>query len=255
LLAALYLHLASLVLLAPFVHISSQSAAIDLSAVLYGVGAGVLAAIGDVLFGKASASSTMAVGIPLVNVIGAALPATVSALQGDPFTSLGAVGMLGALIATIFASLPSNGQVAVQGAGYAIAAGFCFGGMYALLTQVPAASSIIVVYVMRLAGTVALIPGMIAAYKGWTFLKIREGLMPGMLSGVASVLANSLFVYAMSSGYRVTHSVVAIGLSAPAGVMIAYLYQREKINVSQVVSVALALFSIALLAVNQKEVL
>jgi|GEM_PF-4633346 len=251
LLAALCLHLASLFLIAPFAAIGWHFGVISISAVMYGVGAGVLAAIGDVLFGRASASSTMTVGIPLANVIAAALPATVAAIQGDPITPLGAVGIVGALVAGIAAALPSNGRVAVHGAGYAIAAGICFGGMYALLTQVAATASVTVVFVMRVAGTVALIPGLITDYKGWGKMQIRAGLMPGVLSGVASVLANSLFVYAMSAGDRVTHSVVAIGLSAPAGVIIAFLYQREKVNISQTIAASLALGSIAVLAVNQ----
>ena len=77
---------------------------------------------------------------------------------------------------------------------------------------------------------------------------LGNGATAGIASGAASVAANLLFIYAVTSGPKAAVSVVAIALSAPIGVAIANCVAREKLNVAQLVSAASALVSIGLLA-------
>lgn len=249
LLAALWLHIASLAVLAPFLLIWHRPIAAD--ALLFGVLAGVAAAIGDVLLGRALARSVMTVGIPLANVIAAAIPALVVVAQGEPISVIGAAGVLGALVASALAVAPSNGRLAMQGAGYAGAAGICFGTMYALLAQTGATDTLMVVFVMRLAGTLALLPGLAQAGQRKLEL-VRAGAVSGVASGLASVGANVLFILAMASGEsRVATSVIAIALSAPAAMLIVHLMARERLTILQGASSMSAMLAIAALAVPQ----
>ncbi len=250
-LAAVWLHLASLVVLGPMLLAGIGVSSLSPSDVYFGVGAGILAAVGDVFFGIAVRNSTMSVGIPLANVIAAAIPASIVALQGDHFGGLVAVGVLGAVIASGLAVAPSNGTMAWRGAGYAMLAGVCFGGMFGLLTQVAAASSLLVVFVMRVAGTVALVPAAWRESGAWRREHFNNGLWIGVLSGVASVAANELYVAGMTIGERVTHAALAVGLAAPAGMIIANLIQRECLSRMQAASAFVAVVSIGALSVAQ----
>lgn len=245
-LAALWLHIASLILLAPFILVGGDWRSISLDDALLGAGAGVAAAVGDVLFGKSLRISSMSVGIPLANVVAAAIPVCLVFVLGEHLTTLGFVGIVGAITATGLASLPSNGPMAMAGSLTAIAAGLCFGVMYGLLTGVHAANSLAVVFLMRAAGLAALLPkvGRSMAWANFT----RNGVAAGAASGAASVAANLLFIHAISAGPKAAVSVVAVGLSAPIGVVIANSMAREKLSVAQMASAASAVMSIGLLA-------
>lgn len=244
--AALWLHLASLVCLAPFV--STQS--IPLNALVFGSLAGASAAIGDVLFGRALLGSPMSVGIPLANVIACALPVMVIVIQGEHLTSLGVIGVFGAVAASGLAVAPSNGWPAIQGAAYATAAGLCFGLMYALLAQVKSADSLVVVFIMRLAGCAALLTGLFhAGQRSITLL--LNGALVGVASGLTSIAANALYIIAMSNTRsKVAASVLAIALSAPAAMVITMIFARERLTRLQAASAASAVGAIAVLALQ-----
>lgn len=247
LLAALWLHVASLAVLAPFI---VSAAAISPEAALFGALAGIAAALGDVLFGRALSMSAMSVGIPLANVIAAAIPVLVVVVQGEDLTTMGVIGVVGAIAASGLAAAPSNGRLAVQGAGYAAGAGLCFGAMYALLAQVTAADSLVVVFVMRLAGTLALLPGLLQAGQRSPLL-IRSGAGAGIASGLASVGANALYIVAMTTGgSRVAASVLAVALSAPAAMVIVATLGRERLTVMQGASATSAVGAIGILALQ-----
>ena len=251
LLAALWLHLASIAVIALYLVLRCGWSAVSWRDATFGMLAGVVAAIGDVLFGQALSKSSMTVGIPLANVIAAAIPATVAIVLGEHMTLLAGIGMTGALLASALAVAPSNGRLAVHGAGYAAIAGFCFGVMYGLLAQVHAAGSLPVIFLMRCAGTVALLPAAYRASSEWTATLVKAGMVTGVLSGFASVGANWLFVIAMSMGSHVTLSVVAIALSAPVAMLIVNLCGREQLTFVQGASAACAVTAIALLAIPQ----
>lgn len=246
-LAALWLHIASLILLAPFIVGSGVWRSLTWIDAALGAGAGVAAAVGDVLFGRSLSRSSMSVGIPLANVVAAAIPVFVALVLGDHLTVLGIVGVVGAFAATGLAALPSNGRMAVSGSMTAVAAGLCFGVMFGLLTGVQAANSLAVVFVMRAAGLVALLSRASGSELSWATLT-GNGVGAGSASGAASVAANLLFIQAVAAGPKATVSVVAIGLSAPFGVVIANCFTREKLSLAQVASAASAVVSIGLLA-------
>ncbi|HSY28414.1 MAG TPA: EamA family transporter, partial [Burkholderiaceae bacterium] len=165
LLAAIWLHVASLVVMLPFIAVNHAWLVVAPRDAAFGMLAGVAAAAGDVLFGKSLAKSSMSVGIPLANVIAAMIPALLAIVQGEHLTVIAALGIAGALLATGMAAFPSNGKVAVSGAGYAVLAGSLFGMMFALLTQVHAGGGVVaaitVIFLMRVAGTIALLPGLL----------------------------------------------------------------------------------------------
>lgn len=247
LLAALWLHLASLVVLAPFV---AALPAVSPSVVALGSLAGIAAAIGDVLFGRALSKSPMSIGIPLANVVAAAIPVLIIVIQGEHLTLLGAFGVVGAILASALAAAPSNGRLAIQGAGYAVAAGLFFGAMYSLLAQVAAVNTLAVIFIMRLAGTVVLLPWLLQAGQRSVPL-IRSGAVAGIASGLASVGANALYIVAIAnSGSRVVASVLAIALSAPAAMVIAHWTTYERLSRLQSASAASAVGAIVMLAIQ-----
>lgn len=249
LLAAVWLHLASIAVIGPYLALVGNWGLISWRDATFGILAGIIAAIGDVLFGRSLSKTSMTIGIPLANVIAAAIPALVAIALGDHVTLVGCIGISGALLASALAVAPSNGHLAVEGAGYAAVAGVCFGIMYGLLAHVQAGGSLPVIFLMRCAGTFSLLPSTFRASAGWTAMLVRGGIFTGVLSGITSVGANWLFVLAMSSGSRVTLSVVAIAFSAPIGMLIVNLIGRERLTAVQGFSAIFAVMGIAFLAI------
>lgn len=248
LLAALWLHLASIAVILPPV-LFGDWPTIPLRDALCGVAAGVAAAIGDVAFGRALSKSAMTVGIPLANAIAASIPAAVLVAQGEEVIPVSTIGIAGSLLASALAVAPANGRVAVVGAEYAVFAGICFGTMFGLLAQVHVAGGLQVILLMRCAGTLALMPAVIRSTSQWKLSVLKRGLATGLLSGIASVVANWLFMLAMSGGSRVAGAVVAIGLSAPAGMLLANFAGRERLTVTQTAAAACAVIAIVFLAI------
>jgi drug/metabolite transporter (DMT)-like permease len=249
LLAALWLHLSSIVLIVPSILFGGGLSAMSWRDAMFGAAAGVVAAIGDVLFGRALSKSSMTVGIPLANVIAAVIPALVALMQGAHLTAVAGMGITGALLASALAVVPSNGRLAVTGAGYAATAGICFGVMYGLLSQVHSGESLPVIFVMRIAGTLALMPGVLRKASPRLTTLGKSGLATGVLSGVASVGDNWAFVLAMSSESRLALSVVAIALASPIAVIIVNLATRERLTGVQGASAVFATLAIMLLAI------
>jgi hypothetical protein len=247
-LAALGLHVASLVVLLPVIGWGAAWHALSVQDAELGVVAGVTAAVGDVLFGRALTRAAMTVGIPLANVVAACLPALVALAQGATVTRVAGLGIAGALLAACLAAVPTQGQPTWAGAGWAILAGGCFGVMYVLLAHVHAGASLPVIFLMRAAGTLALLPGLWRERPSWA--AIRPGWLPGVLSGVASVAANALFILVMAGGDRVVGAVVAIGLSAPAGMLIAHLMERERLTRTQMAAAGCAVAALLLLTLS-----
>jgi drug/metabolite transporter (DMT)-like permease len=252
LLSAIWLHVASIVLMVPFLIMGYGISihTVSLKDLIFGVLAGIVAAIGDVFFGHALAKSSMTVGIPIANVIASVIPALVAIFQGESLTLMKGLGISGALMASALAVTPSNGKLATEGSFNAIIAGLCFGIMYGLLSQVHASDSLIVVFIMRCTGILALLQGMFKEYLEWKNIQGKSGFVLGCLSGVFSVGANWLFIIMMESGSKVILSIIAIALSAPIGMLIVNIKDREKLNRLQIISAGFAVFSIGLLAIT-----
>ncbi len=242
-LATFWLHAASLVLLLPFLAVAP---ALPWQTLCYAASAGILASIGDVLFGKAMVKSSMSVGIPLANVIAAIVPVLVVFLQGESFTGWGVWGVAGACLASGLAALPSNGRAALQGVGYAACAGLCFGAMYAFMAQTPSSNTWSAIFVMRVAGILILIPSVLRITEASA---LRAGLPLGLGAGIASVGANALYIFAMADPQsRIASATIAVALSAPAAMAIIAVGWREQLTLTQKGSAFFAVISIALLA-------
>jgi drug/metabolite transporter (DMT)-like permease len=246
--ASFWLHVVSLAAIIPFALAGGMPA---MSAQTLGLAAlaGALGAIGDVLFGRALSRSPMTVGLPLVAVLSAAVPAAIAVAMGERPTALAGIGMAGAAAASLLAAWPENGRPALAGAGLSLLAGLAFGAMFVVLSRTPAAESASTLMVMRACGLALLCAGAVRG-GAWRKLASRKGLALSVLSGATSIGANALYVLAMVDGARASRSAVAIALSAPFAMLLAHWVERERLTVAQRGSAACAVLALALLVVR-----
>lgn len=246
--AAFWLYIVSLLILLPWIWSADLWATITPKDILIASIAGVAGVVGDIFFGRSLASSKMSVGIPLSNVIATAIPVLVACVLGEALGELSAMALIGAVLASVLAALPRNGHVERKGALSAMLGGTFFGLMFALLIFIKGESGLVIIFIMRLAGLLAMLPRF---FKDRMFKKLfKAGAVPGALSGITSVVANGCYFWSLSGAGVTMASAIAIGLSAPFGVLMVNLYQKESLTKWQVGAITMAFIAIGLFAVQ-----
>lgn len=244
--AAFLLYVISLLVITPFLFHADIWAGLSIRTVIIASLAGIAGVIGDIFFGRGLAKSKMSVGIPLANVVSAAVPVLLAVLLGSTLSLSAACGITGALVACLFAALPKHGKLERQGALSAITGGFFFGVMFGLLLFVKDSHSLVLIFIMRFAGLLTMLPRVLSG--GLHKKVLGPGALPGAASGVTSVVANLFYLAVLTKDDATALAALAIGLAAPAGVILANCLSREKLSKPQLVSAVLAMASLGLLA-------
>lgn len=246
LMAALWLYLVSLLLLAPFMVHADVWTGLSWRDVGIAACAGVAGVAGDIFYGRSLVRSAMSLGIPLCAVVTTAVPVAVALALGEHLTWSSGLGLGGALIASLLAAWPQGGHAESRGALSALTGGLLFGVMFGLLVLIKNGNALLLIFLMRAAGLLAMLPQLARMRLRGPDL-MASGAFAGALSGVTSVVANLLFLVALGHSTTTAASAVAVGLSAPFGVVIAHLSHRERLTRAQTAAALLAMASIVVL--------
>lgn len=223
-------------------------------AALSGV-AGLMGAIGLLALYRALSTGKMGVVAPLSAVVSAVLPVIFGALTlGAPsITTRAGFGMALVAVALIAyhratpdqARLPNN-------FGLAIVSGLGFGAFFICIAQVSGQAVFFPILLARCASLAAFAilnffaPGQRANFAPPS----PRGLFALIAAnGIADALGNVLYVAATQFG-RIDIAAVASSLYPASTVILAMIFLKERLNITQTLGVALALAAIALISMK-----
>jgi len=212
---------------------------------------------------------TMGLVAPLAALVGAALPALVGIVSGEPASPLLLSGMALALCAVVVISLPdstSAAQSAERGTSaraelvLILLSGLGFAGFYLFIDQSRASGGETwwPILIVRLAGltVVALTAGLLFARSAVTgrggrpSLRVSVALLPLLvLSGLGDLGGNLFFLLANAAG-GLAVAVVLSSLYPVVTALLARVFLHERLSRLRLVGVAAAIGGVLLIAVG-----
>ena len=207
--------------------------------------AGAVGGISLALFYRALASGKMGLAAPVAAVLGAAIPAFVTAFsEGFP----GQRRLLGFVLAALGVWLISRTEDSAdhpQGLGLAVIAGCGFAGFYLCIHQTGDASALWVAVISRSASLLVTFALVLAGRNlravPWPLLGIA------ILAGCLDTSGSALFVRAQQAG-RLDVAVVLSSLYPAITVLLARIFLREHFGRARTVGMLAALLSVPMIA-------
>jgi len=230
-------------IIAPFV-----GGRVEVSALLWGALAGVVAGLAVWWFYLALAAGPMTVVSPLTALLVAVLPLAVGMLLGERPAVLALVGSVLALVAVVLVSRNGAGAelpFTVRVALLTVGSGGAFAAYFVLLHQVPSGTGLWPLLASRVGATLVVLLAAVSTGQ----LRAPSGvpLRLALLAGVLDVAANAAFLYAVQSGLLSLVSVIT-ALYPAATVALASALLGERTGRVQRVGMVLAAASVALIA-------
>lgn len=249
LLAVLVAQLAGLGLVVPVVLLSGESA--DGPSLAWGMAAGVCGCVGLVVFFRALADGVMSAAAPITAVVSAGLPVLTGVLLGERPAGQAWLGVGAGLLAVAAISRggePGDRVYRGRALALAVAGGVGFGLFFVLLSRAPASSGLWPLVGARLgslATLATLVLVVLARHSPWR--SERAALRLAVVSGALDMTANALFLLAVHRG-QLALVAVLVSLYPAATVLLALGLLRERLGVSQLTGIGLALLAAALIA-------
>ena len=215
----------------------------------WGIAAGVVGAVGLLLFYRALALGPMSLVAPLSAVVAATVPVPFAvAMQGaaNAFQGVGiAIGILGIWLV---AGGPRQAQAITRPAVLlALGAGSCFGVFFVLLHLASPEAAMWPLVVGRVAGL--LLVGAAALSRGIGVPAGRSAWGPAVLAGILDAGGNASFVMAAEAG-RLDVASLLVSLYPAGTVLLALLLLRERLTARQGVGIAALIGGVVLLALG-----
>jgi drug/metabolite transporter (DMT)-like permease len=233
--AAFWLHLTGAVTLLPF--IVGRLVAVDAQDAIAGAGAGVVVALGDVVFGLALRRSSIGAVSAVAGVVCVAVPVFVQMVSGERIVPPAVAGLVFAGLAVALASLGTRGDGArttLAGVAYAVLAGVAFGIPCIFMIHTHSANAIGFLFVQKFVGALTILPvvGMAGAART-SLWRTRTAWQPAVASGVLSALANVLYAIAVHHGPVIATATIALAFGTPCAVVLAAIFVRERLTRAQ----------------------
>jgi len=215
-------------------------------AMLWGVAAGISGGVGLVSLYRSLAIGTMGINAPVASVVTGILPVAFTFLTLGLPGRLQLAGFVLALLAIWLIAMPSGELGRPKGIELALLAGVGFSGFLVCIKMAGSVAKFWPLVGARV-GSLALMAIFIAITRAdW---KPQRGSWPALLScGVFDSIGNFLFVYAATRG-RLDVAAVLSSLYPASTLVLARFILKERITKLQAVGIALALGSVALIAV------
>ncbi len=220
---------------------------IGFSDMLWGAAAGASGVLGLALLYRALATTVAAVASPAAALVGAAAPVVAGALMGEQPGLLGWIGIGVAIPAVLLLTAErrggENNHLALL---LGVLAGLGFGGFFVFISRTsadsglwPLASSKVTAITLALA---------VSLFNRGQLRVNRPSRIPAIAAGVLDMGANILFLVASRIGLLAISGVVSSLYPAPT-VILASIFDRQKLSGLRVVGLILALAGVALMTV------
>ena len=215
----------------------------------WGAAAGVAGACGLVLFYRALAEGVMSVVAPVTAVSAAALPVLGGLVLGERIGPWTLAGIVLALVAVVLVAA-EDGLGSLRTARPAsllpaLAAGAGFGLFFVLLDRTREDAELSPLVAARVVSVLVVV---VLARLVSRSLSVPRGVLPVvLLTGVADMTANALFLLAAQQGQLAITGVLA-SLYPVSTVVLAQLVLRERLAATQAVGLAAAGVAVVLIA-------
>ncbi len=220
-------------------------------AVFWGVLCGVSQAFGIWWFYAALGAGPISVVSPLTAILVAAIPVGVGLALGERPGAIAALGVVLALIAVVLVSREATDEDVTSHrftrkvAWLTVGSGVAFGLNFVLIAQAPPEAQLWPLVFARLAASVLVMA--VAALTGNLRIPTGAPLRLACLAAVLDVGANVAMLLALHASL-LSLAGVLMSLYPAATVLLAIVVLRERVTRWQVVGMALALASVAMIA-------
>jgi drug/metabolite transporter (DMT)-like permease len=234
-------------------------ASYELTTIQIGVLAGVCSAAAISFLYAALALGPISIVSPLTAVLSALLPVIVDLLTGATLSSLAGLAIVLILVAVVLVAFVPGADVrlpSLRATLYSVGAGVGFSGIFIFLDLAPSDSGLGVLVVMRLVGIAILFTGLVMLYLSRRSSVIVERelfakstLWLVVLAGFGDVSGNVFFLVATREGSLAVAAVLT-ALYPIGTILLARIFLKERIALSQNLGIALAITACALLALS-----
>ncbi|MBI4472534.1 MAG: EamA family transporter [Acidobacteria bacterium] len=223
-----------------------RAAHVAASDIAWGVAAGAASALGLGLLYHALAIGVMSIVAPLTAIFAALVPFLVGIVQGERLTVMAMAGVAMALVAIFLVSQTHRDLESHVAHGrsivVALSAGIALGFFLVALDSASDEAGLLPLILARSASIVLVLP--IAIARG--IRPQRESAAPMLAAGALDMVANILYVLAVSRGMLVIVATL-VSLYPATTVVLARLVYRERLRVAQQLGVILAIAAVALI--------
>lgn len=212
----------------------------------WGAAAGLSGGVGLTSLYRSLAIGTMGINAPIASVVTGILPVAFTFLTLGLPTRTQLAGFVLALLAIWLIAMPSGNLERPRGIGLALLAGVGFSGFLLFIKLAGSTAKFWPLTGARAASLVLVALFMLVTRQDWK--PQRSVLPPMILCGIFDSVGNILFIFAVARG-RLDIAAVLSSLYPASTLILARLVLKERIAKFQAFGIALALISVALIAV------
>ena len=211
----------------------------------WGAAAGVAGGVGLTSLYRSLAIGTMGINAPIASVVTGILPIAFTFLTLGLPTRTQLAGFILALVAIWLIAMPPGGLARPKGIGLALLAGVGFSGFLLFIKLAGSEAKFWPLAGARAASFIVVALFAIATGQDW---KPQRSFLPAkILCGIFDSVGNFLFIFAVARG-RLDVAAVLSSLYPASTLILARMVLKERIAKLQAVGIALALMSVALIA-------
>ncbi len=236
-----------------------MGASFEPSVIQIGIFAGFCSAAAITFLYAALALGPISITSPLTAVLSALVPVVIDIANGQQLSELSLLALVLILVAVVFVAFVPGSDVrlpSLRATLYSVGAGFGFAGIFIFLDLAPADSGLGVLVVMRIVGITILLAGLVLLFlAGKSKAVIEKAVFSAgtiwlvLLAGLGDVTGNVFFIIATREGALAVAAVLT-SLYPVGTILLARIFLKEKIAISQNIGIALAIGACALLALS-----
>jgi drug/metabolite transporter (DMT)-like permease len=219
--------------------------------IAWGALAGMLGFVGVAALYRGLAEHTAAIVSPLSALVGAILPAAFGVLQGERPSGLaltGAALCIPSILLLAYEKGETKDRAKLRASFlYGLVAGAGFGGFFIAISRTSPGSGIWPLLGARTATLVAV--AAIVAFGKKRFSVARADVPAALFAGAADMAANVCFLLATRTGLLIIVTLITSLYPAPT-VVLARVFQGQKISAPRATGIALALAGVALIGLR-----
>ena len=234
-------------------------ASYELNVIQIGVLAGICSAAAITFLYAALALGPISITSPLTAVLSAIIPVIFDVATGQALSSLAGIAIVLILIAVVLVAFVPGDDVrlpSLRATLYSVGAGLGFAGIFLFLDMAPADSGLGVLVVMRIVGIFLMLAGLaLLMMLGRSKVLIEKEIFAlgtiwlVLLAGLGDVSGNVFFIIASREG-ALAIAAVLTSLYPVGTILLARIFLKERIALSQNIGIVLAIAACAMLALG-----